>query len=228
MHYVCSDIHGEYDRYLAMLKGINFQPEDTLYIIGDVIDRGAEGVTILQDIIEQKNIVMLMGNHELMCLQSLGAHNVVGARDIWKSNGGSPTYRELVYHISSQEKNRILRFLSELPYHLDVEVNGRLFHLVHGFPDPDPMESVWKRPERSTPNPYHDGGTLIIGHTPVKYLMEPEELIGLSFDPNDDHGHPLKILHAPGFIDIDCACGNSLAARRLACLRLEDMAEFYF
>lgn len=228
MHYVCSDIHGEYDRYLAMLKGIDLKPSDTLFILGDVIDRGVEGVSILQDIMTRDNAVLLMGNHELMCLQTLGPVSFLGARDLWKSNGGSPTYRELVYHIGIHERNQILKFLNERPYHLNVEVDGRLFHLVHGFPDPDPGESVWKRPERNTPNPYDDGSTLIIGHTPVPYLMPEEDLIGLALDPANDHGKHLKILHAPGFIDIDCACGNTLAARRLACLRLEDMAEFYF
>ena len=39
-HYVVSDIHGEDDRFHAMLQKINFSKEDTLYILGDVVDRG--------------------------------------------------------------------------------------------------------------------------------------------------------------------------------------------
>ena len=34
-HYVVSDIHGEDDRFHAMLQKINFSKEDTLYILGD-------------------------------------------------------------------------------------------------------------------------------------------------------------------------------------------------
>ena len=40
--YVMADIHGEIDRFHAMLDLINFSADDQLYIIGDVIDRGAE------------------------------------------------------------------------------------------------------------------------------------------------------------------------------------------
>lgn len=37
-----------------------------------------------------------------------------------------------------------------------------------------------------------------------------------------------SIWHGNGIIDIDCGCGNLNAPhRRLACLRLDDMAEFY-
>ena len=38
--YVLSDIHGMYDKYQQMLAKIDLKPEDTLYILGDVIDRG--------------------------------------------------------------------------------------------------------------------------------------------------------------------------------------------
>ena len=41
-HYVVSDIHGEDDRFHKMLKLIRFSKQDTLYILGDVVDRGAE------------------------------------------------------------------------------------------------------------------------------------------------------------------------------------------
>ena len=44
MIYCMSDIHGELDRFKAMLDLINFSSDDTLYIIGDVIDRHPGGV----------------------------------------------------------------------------------------------------------------------------------------------------------------------------------------
>ena len=49
MIYVMSDLHGEYDKYLAMLKKIKFSDADELYILGDVVDRGKKPVEILQD-----------------------------------------------------------------------------------------------------------------------------------------------------------------------------------
>lgn len=95
MHYCISDIHGEFDRYQTMLEEIHLTDNDTLYVIGDVIDRAPGGVDVLEDIMARKNVVMLMGNHEQMCLDTLGKNNVYGARQLWSSNGGSVTRREL-------------------------------------------------------------------------------------------------------------------------------------
>ena len=38
MIYVMSDIHGQKRRFDSVMKQINLQPDDTLYILGDVID----------------------------------------------------------------------------------------------------------------------------------------------------------------------------------------------
>ena len=51
MNYVISDVHGEYDKYKAMLERIAFSDDDTLYVLGDVIDRGSGGIKILKDMI---------------------------------------------------------------------------------------------------------------------------------------------------------------------------------
>lgn len=54
MTYCISDIHGEIDRFRAMLKIIQLAPEDQLYILGDVIDRGSAGIDIIQIIMRMK------------------------------------------------------------------------------------------------------------------------------------------------------------------------------
>ena len=79
MIYCMSDIHGELDRFKAMLDLINFSSDDTLYIIGDVIDRHPGGVEILKIIKDTPNMFMLLGNHEQMCLDTLGPNSVYGA-----------------------------------------------------------------------------------------------------------------------------------------------------
>ena len=40
-------------------------------------------------------------------------------------------------------------------------------------------------------------------------------------------GEHLKIYHGQGFIDIDCGCGYDMPIKNLACIRLEDMFEYY-
>lgn len=47
MIYAVSDIHGCYDKYKKLLKKINFGSDDTLYVLGDVIDRGPDGFKIM-------------------------------------------------------------------------------------------------------------------------------------------------------------------------------------
>ena len=72
MNYVCADIHGRWDKYQAMLEDLNLGEDDKLYILGDVIDRGEDGIRILQDIMKRGNIFLFIGNHELFlyyCIQ---------------------------------------------------------------------------------------------------------------------------------------------------------------
>ena len=64
MHYAISDIHGCYDKYISMLEKIGFNDGDTLYFLGDAVDRGPDGVKILLDMMARKNVVPLLGNHE--------------------------------------------------------------------------------------------------------------------------------------------------------------------
>ena len=214
MIYCVSDIHGELDKFEQMLELIRFSDEDHLYILGDVIDRGAMGVDILRRIMDAPNMTMLLGNHEQMCLSTLGPHNEFGARDLWRMNGGMPTYRELLYHRTPRERNAILRFLAGLPDHLDLEVRGQRFHLVHGYPGDDRDTRIWGRVELDSRSPYPDT-ICVVGHTPTVFLT-------------GKHDEDFSIWHGDGILDIDCGCGSRKAVhRRLACLRLDDMAEFY-
>ena len=61
--YVCSDLHGEYPAYQAIIGQL--KEKDKLYILGDVIDRGPDGIKILQDIMKRKEkgqVEFLIGN----------------------------------------------------------------------------------------------------------------------------------------------------------------------
>lgn len=62
--------------------------------------------------------------------------------------------------------------------------------------------------------PYFEDRIAIVGHTPTCYM-------------SGDMESPFAIWHGNGLIDIDCGCGNKTELRRLACLRLDDLKEFY-
>ena len=50
MIYVMSDIHGNVRRFDSIMEEIDLQPDDTLYVLGDVIDRFPYGIKILQEL----------------------------------------------------------------------------------------------------------------------------------------------------------------------------------
>ena len=113
--YVMADIHGEIDRFHEMLEKINFSAADQLYIVGDVIDRGAEGVEILLEIIDKGNIHLILGNHEDMMLGTLSKDSFPEARRMWAANGGNKTRRDLLYHRTTAERGKILRYCHKRP-----------------------------------------------------------------------------------------------------------------
>ena len=214
MHYVMSDIHGEDERYREMLQTIGFSDNDMLYVIGDVIDRAAGGVDILRDLMSRKNAVLIRGNHEQMCLDTLGPVSVYNAKQLWQSNGGSVTRKELLYCMSAEERRHIIQYIDSTPFFMDVDVNGTPYHLVHGHPTADNNNGhrIWERVSKGEKVEWPC--MVIVGHTPTVFLT-------------DDTTPFFSIFHGDGFIDIDCGCGNKTEKRRLACLRLDDMKEFY-
>lgn len=54
MIYAVSDLHGCYDKYMKLLERLNMTSDDSLYILGDIVDRGSEGMKILLDLINRK------------------------------------------------------------------------------------------------------------------------------------------------------------------------------
>ena len=224
-HYVMSDIHGEADRFHAMLEKIQFSQDDTLYILGDVVDRGPDGIALLQEIMDMPNVMMLLGNHEHMMLQYLSPDADGIAIRRWNKNGNAPTLDKYL-RLKAKEQQKILGYLRMLPTHLEVEVNGSKLYLVHAFPGDNVHDEVWNRPKIDDPNPIPEY-TVIIGHTPIPYLIEDKiKRIQYIMDL-ENRGEHLRICHASGFIDIDCGCGSDMPIKALACICLESKDEFY-
>lgn len=69
MRYVISDIHGEYDLFVRLMKKIGFSDNDELYICGDIIEKGAQSVRLARRLLSMPNVHIIMGNHEHSFLQ---------------------------------------------------------------------------------------------------------------------------------------------------------------
>ena len=231
MIYLLSDIHGNERRFCSILKQIRLQPEDTLYVLGDVIDRHPGGLRILRRIMAMPNARMLLGNHEYMMLRALGQPYDDNADDgrameHWYRNGGKVTHDHWK-RLRKTVRAEMLSYLRNLPLSMDLEYNGTAYKLVHGGPaeafDHDPKYknpshfAVWKRWEMEDAWP--EGYTMIFGHTPTRYYRDTA---------------PMEVWKQENRIGIDCGSGypegpeNSLSAYgRLACLRLDDGKVFY-
>lgn len=224
-HYVISDLHGERQRFHDLLEKIGFSGVDTLYILGDVVDRGEDPIGLLQEIIRAENMHLLLGNHEDMCLRCYGPDATEIDWRRWNRNNNLPT-RQGLDALPQAQRQALLAFLRALPVHLELAVNGRKFYLVHGFPGDCLHDEVWGRPKPDTPAP-RPGVQVIVGHTPVCCLGRSEEEEEAYNRELARRGEHMRIFHAPGFIDLDCGCGYDIPDKALACLRLEDMEEFY-
>ena len=145
MQYAVSDIHGCYDKYVELLRRLGLKDSDTLYVLGDMIDRGPDGLKILLDMSLRPNIVPFLGNHEyaaLTCLpwlmEELTEENTEPDKLLWRlksvqgwmSDGGETTITEF-RRLSTEARQDVLDILEDLTVYEEVEAGGREFVLVH-------------------------------------------------------------------------------------------------
>lgn len=229
MTYVISDLHGyPFDKFLEILKKAEFSDDDTLYILGDVVDRGKQGVDYLLWLKEQKNAELLLGNHEdmmrkcdflfhpdaLELMKNLDNNQRVNL-GIWMSNGAETTVQGL-FSISQEEREAIFRYLNTLPPYRTVTVGDREFVLTHsGLQDFSPAKTlddysltdlIWNRPEIE--DRYFDDKTTVFGHTPTFFFGEE---------------YREEILVTDTWIDIDVGVGYGNPP---VLLRLDDMEQY--
>ena len=231
MYYVMSDIHGEYDKYIAMLDKINFSDDDVLIVLGDVIDRGPEPVKVLKDMSMRQNVYPIIGNHELMALNvlkpllvelteenydTLITEDLMQAIANWQYNGGDITMK-MFRELPKDERMALIEYMEEFePYqiidlddkHTVLLVHAGLGNYYEGklLRDYTLDELKFERPKLNQKY-YDDSLTVIVGHTPTQVISGKAEIYR--------SGNVM-------FIDCGAAYGG-----RLACLCLDTMEEYY-
>ncbi|MGN1341008.1 MAG: metallophosphoesterase [Oscillospiraceae bacterium] len=228
MTYVMSDIHGEYKKYVRMLESIGFHETDTLYVLGDVVDRGPEPIRILLDMMNRPNVFPLMGNHDLGALAVLEQYSseapgglfsddFVQVLEEWCKDGGESTIKGF-FALSKEQQNDVIDYLKEFSLLEVAETDCRTFVLVHaGLGNYRPGKKLREYTDEELlfcrPDPaeqYFDDESVyvVMGHTPTPYFSGKPEIY--------KNGRNI-------FID----CGACSPKGRLACLCLETMEEFY-
>ena len=232
MIYVMSDLHGEYEKYRRMLEKIRFSQEDTLYILGDVVDRGPEPVKLLRDMAMRENVFPIMGNHDAMARRLLekllvevteeNAENHIDGglmREImeWMADGGEQTMKDFG-RIAAEERADLLDYLGDFPLYETVDAGERTFILVHaGLHNFEPGRKL---------SSYRPDELLFSRHDHNKrYFDDPSVFIVTGHTPTLSITGKAEIFRANNNILIDC--GASFEGGRLACLCLDTMEEYY-
>ena len=227
-----SDIHGEYDKFIEILEKIDFKDSDTLYILGDILDRGPNPIKTMLKVMEMPNVFTLLGNHELMaldCLEFLKTELTDESIDLltyealdnlylWEMNGCRTTINEF-RDIDSEQKDAIIEYIQDMYTYIELEVNNQKYLLVHAglgnfsldkrMEDYTINELVWDRSDYS--KRYFEDKYVISGHTPTMII--------------EDNPNPGYIYRKNGHIVIDC--GACYKGGRLSCLCLDTDKEYY-
>lgn len=190
--YVVSDIHGEYELFIRLLEEIHLKETDTLYVLGDILDRGPHPIQIILKLMEMPNVVCLTGNHELMALECLEflmqeiteisiekvdekmLENLV----TWQYNGSKSTIDEF-RTLSREMQYEVIDFIKDFMIYEELTVNGKNYLLVHGglgnyYPGKDMeeyslKELIWDRAEYDIQ--YFEDTYVVTGHTPTQGIM---------------------------------------------------------
>lgn len=228
MLYLISDIHGQLNDFRKLLNKISFDVEkDKMIIMGDIIDRGRDGIRLLELIkpyIENGSMELLMGNHEMFAIMYLKGE--LSERK-WMAFGGGDTLRD-IKKMYAEEREELLAFLENLPFY--AEINSRYFGdtiVTHTGIDcdnyifnDDGTINVKKSIEEGVGNNLYNfmvgmdlhqipgsdrekfDKYLIVGHVPVSRL-------------NDDMSN--KFYRTKHYMDIDAGAGHKEQGGVLAC-----------
>lgn len=218
--------------FMELLDKIKLKETDTLYILGDVLDRGPHPIKTLRKLMEMSNAICMVGNHELMALECLEFlmkeitdmsieeldEEMLDNLVTWQYNGSESTINEFS-QLDSEEKQDVINFIKEFLIYEEVSINDKDYLLVHAglgnyspeknIEDYSLHELIWVRADYDVR--YFEDTYVITGHTPTQTI--------------EDNSHPGYIYQRNNHIAIDC--GAHYPGGRLAALCL-DTGEAYY
>ena len=193
-----SDIHGCAKTFEALLDRVALSTSDTLYLLGDFIDRGPDSKGVFDLIFQLTdngyNINSLMGNHEAIMLTVLEDPYTAPK---WGLAGGVPTLNSFNARSMSDIPETYLKYVAALPDYFDTG-DFIFVHAGLNFLAKDPLGANAADDLKWIRNWYDSirydwlGQRIIIhGHTPV---------------PSEETDHQLALLERRQYINIDNGC----------------------
>ncbi len=204
--FAIGDIHGCNRTLRQLLFGvIKLRKEDTLYLLGDYIDRGRDSKGVIDTILELQNdgydVRPILGNHEDMLLKAIYFRSF----NDWLDNGGRETMKSYAIEYPENICGEHLDFLWKLPYY---RVTGTRVYVHAGldFSLADPLREsshdymLWERVVNAQ-SARIAGRKLVTGHT-VADLDEIKESI---------HSNHIRLDNGCCYGDIFPGMGNLVA-----------------
>ena len=228
--YAFSDVHGNYNLWTAIKNYC--KKDDIIFFLGDAIDRGADGIKIIQEMFNDKRVIYIQGNHENTFLEyvELGAAKVLKdpqELEIIKYNECFNTLRDYL-HLSDFDRAELVANLKEKTFIKYIYNNKEKKKIVlcHAGCNPKHINGeypiagyIWDRNHIKTKewDINYEDYIVVHGHTPVQYL---NYLIGGNINS-------VKVKHYCGNhkIDIDMGCFES---NKIALLNLDNFEVTYF
>jgi serine/threonine protein phosphatase 1 len=196
--FAIGDIHGCSVALKTLIDAINPQPDDTIVVLGDVIDWGPDSRDCVQQLIDLSGrcqFVLVQGNHEEMLFAALESQSKL--RD-WLDLGGDATINSYPYRGGNDfidpEHVRFLKTQARNYFESDDQI---FVHASYHPNKPMPQQSnttlQWELIQPDQMQPHYSRKMVIAGHTP----QTSGEPLDLGF---------LKV------IDTDCSRGGWLTA----------------
>ena len=182
--YVVSDLHGNYTVFERGLETIGFSSSDTLICLGDCIDRGNDGIRILQEIKMAPNMDTLLGNHEFMMLNSIdinGGTDCIGTDSLlWLfSNGGNITYLKYAY-LPEEERKKLLFWLIRRKIITEMDIKDKKYILTHSCYVPTDIKTGKSTLDKPYNELSHETSMQALWFSPYRKdtYCDPEEIYG--------------------------------------------------
>lgn len=189
MIYVIGDLHGCKEKYDQMLEKLNPGDKDAVFILGDVLDIGDNGLEILTDMMYRTNVYPILGEREYYAKKLLGEISAAGSLENakntlseekklllenWLKLGGEKTITAFL-NLNDEEKEAVLDYLEEFNPFEELRCAGKKFVLVHaGIRNFEEEKNLDEYPEEdfvfaqtNYSEIYFSKAYIVTGHTPT-------------------------------------------------------------
>ena len=231
MIYVIGDIHGDKEKFDSMMEKLSPTDNDTVFVLGDIINIGDSSIELLQDMMYRPNVYPVLGEHEYMAKKVFPLLAEFSSADEayeklqgenkelfekWLKMKSEKTTEDFL-SLDEEGKESIIDYLSEFEPFEEISAGGKSFVLCHAginnfeedkdLSEYDEEDFVFAKTDYSTI--YFADRYLVTGHTPTAVI---------------DRSLTGKVYSKKRHLAIDCGCGYG---GRLAAVCLDKLKVYY-